>query len=596
MSAPDAPRRRVLDGLALLVTSVAMGWIATSVDYVYGEGNHVSELPITLAWRNGPDWLANDPYVAAVRQFGPRTLFAWTCLAAERLSGLTLPQVYLALTVLSNSAIAGVTFATGRRWFGDARAGALAAGLVMTAETYHLGYQATVPTAQLLPSLAAMPFALAALGLGLAAPTTDPDPGRLPAFPLAVALACVGALLHPTLGLEAGGLVVGAGGIAVLRGRLEPRAWAGGAALLAAVAAGWTIALGRGELTGPEFVAIESWFRHPHHVSPRTFPAGEWRLAALFTIGTAAAWWAWWRDERPESAIRVGWVLVALGSLQVAGWLFVDVVPVKLVAMARTYRLLIFAKWLGLVLAAGVAARAGRSAGATVGIASLWPWAYALVAPAHALARRHRTAHTFAMGLAWATTLGIAGSWWAWDVPLALAPLAAVGPIVAAWWAPRSPAVVATIVAPLALAGWWATDHGPRHVDGPGPTELERWVQRHTPDDAVFLTPPIFSAFRLGAQRAMVVDFQSFPFREDAMAAWFDAMEDVYGPVPKKRGGFDAARRLTKRYHRLDDQTLLAIGARHGATHAVRARGTTTSLPVLHASGRYEVVALAPAP
>jgi len=55
------------------------------------------------------------------------------------------------------------------------------------------------------------------------------------------------------------------------------------------------------------------------------------------------------------------------------------------------------------------------------------------------------------------------------------------------------------------------------------------WVRDNTPRDAVFLVSPGESAFRLQANRAIVVNFKSVPQLNAEMPAWRDRLRDILG-------------------------------------------------------------------
>ena len=52
--------------------------------------------------------------------------------------------------------------------------------------------------------------------------------------------------------------------------------------------------------------------------------------------------------------------------------------------------------------------------------------------------------------------------------------------------------------------------------------KLFTFVREQTPEDAIFLIPVSYDDFRLGVDRAIVVDFKTIPFREDQMVEWYD--------------------------------------------------------------------------
>ena len=57
--------------------------------------------------------------------------------------------------------------------------------------------------------------------------------------------------------------------------------------------------------------------------------------------------------------------------------------------------------------------------------------------------------------------------------------------------------------------------------------KLYEWIQGNTPNDAIFIIPPTMEDFRLRANRAIVVDWKAFPFKDSAIIEWRDRIFDV---------------------------------------------------------------------
>lgn len=67
-------------------------------------------------------------------------------------------------------------------------------------------------------------------------------------------------------------------------------------------------------------------------------------------------------------------------------------------------------------------------------------------------------------------------------------------------------------------------------------TELEEWVEDHTPVDALFLVPPSNSSFRTRAKRSIYINYASFPYRDPDMTVWFERMQNL-APVGRPERG-----------------------------------------------------------
>jgi hypothetical protein len=176
--------------------SILIGILATLYGgYTYGTGHHMDHEPVVRRVMD-PTFLTNDFYTNANDGFGPRYYFSR--LVAGIAAVLPLPIVYFVLTLLSNCFVALVTALAARDLFRSSKmAGLLACAVVMSIETFSLGSGALMYASQLNPGRLAMPLVLLSIWAGFRqAPI------------LCAASAGFASLLHPTFGLEAGGVAL----------------------------------------------------------------------------------------------------------------------------------------------------------------------------------------------------------------------------------------------------------------------------------------------------------------------------------------------------------------------------------------------------
>lgn len=120
--------------------------------------------------------------------------------------------------------------------------------------------------------------------------------------------------------------------------------------------------------------------------------------------------------------------------------------------------------------------------------------------------------------------------------------------------------------------------------------EVAEFVRQNTPEESVFLTPPMWGQFRLLARRAIVVDFKAFPFADTAVAEWYERITSCYGnPI---RTGFAMVDELDENYRNIDDDTLLALQERYLISYAVLYNQTSTNFEVVFQSNGYKVIRL----
>ncbi len=120
-----------------------------------------------------------------------------------------------------------------------------------------------------------------------------------------------------------------------------------------------------------------------------------------------------------------------------------------------------------------------------------------------------------------------------------------------------------------------------------GLIEAAAFAKNELPGGAIFLTPPNFGAFRMFAERAIVVDFKAWPMY--APGAWYHRLTDVYG-VNKGAIGIALELNLEAKFGNISDQKISEIATQYDASHAVLFRTTRTRYPVLFTGNVYKIV------
>jgi hypothetical protein len=366
-------------------------------------------------------------------------------------------------------------------------------------------------------------------------------------------------------------------------------------------------------LATTELIAILGRFRAPHHYLPSTFPGDEFVLAATLCGAGGFAWLRWWRAPGADRVVAArvaaagGLILAAF----VAGWLFVEVWPVRLVFVAQTFRLVFALKWLALLLVAQGAVVVWRSAPdrSTAAAAVLSLAGIGRVQPAVALAGQATLSRFVRGGLepsarrrwAWVLAVVVAGAA-ALGSPREAGLLVVLGAI--AWWLTEKPRGRVAVTAPLAVAAAVVVVLSalrahplpfarsaqqkivPRLVldDTPNPLDAAaRWLAANTPQDAVVLTPPGGGRVRLVARRAVVADHRAFPWSDDGLREWYARIRACYGPTHEDADAFYAA---------LDDAARDRLATADGATHAILPTDAPSAHPVAWQDARWKIVAL----
>jgi hypothetical protein len=90
-------------------------------------------------------------------------------------------------------------------------------------------------------------------------------------------------------------------------------------------------------------------------------------------------------------------------------------------------------------------------------------------------------------------------------------------------------------------------------------TQLANFAKTSVRADAVVLTPPNFGAFRVFAERAIVVDFKAWAFGNPTV--WRERLTGVYGDFGDARG-FELMAYLDEAYREIDDGGMARIAER----------------------------------
>jgi hypothetical protein len=606
-------RGSLLDGLLL---ALVVGMLPTVMNYTFGIGDHIEQLPIVMRAID-PTFLTADFFTNASEAFGPRTYYAHFIALITPLADL--PWVYFTLALLANTFVAWITYLFAEDIHGGSRlAGLFAVCGAMSLNGFRLGSAANIYEWSLVPAILAMPLILGAVWSGL----------RRKAL-LSAALAGLASMLHPLLGLETAGilwvtqlmlLLMDRSHLGVARGELRQLGLALGViAFFASV--NIVPYLGMERISAERFIEIAAHFRHPHHYLPSAFEVEDYLNAGAFLLSAGLAWWAWRRDAGAQTQVVQGSALLGaiILLLCLGGYLFVEVIPTRVWTMAQTFRLLVLVKWLGWVVMLGVIAKwIDRADTRFEGFVLLLGLLTPLTMVFSHLARSVRDVlhgplrflrvlfDPGAMMLVVGLLLVRVSPPFDMTAIFTVAVLAAI--LIHRW-----PSVLAY---PLMLVGVSAvliltlgfresavmvkieqllgrSIHPQitlQELSGDA-VDIARYAAEHTPSDSIFLIPPGMGEFRYLAERAVVVDFGAFPFQDLAMLEWKKRINQCYG-YPDQTG-WDGLLEMKRKYRILEDPEIRDLGAQYSIDYAVLDRRAETGFPVLYQNSNYKVVKLA---
>ncbi len=554
------------NSLVFILLALLFGVIRTLVSYKgFGYEDQVEQLP--LIYRSFDSaYLQNDFFVNS----GLGSIARTNYIRFIRLftgSPDQLPLLFFVFTMILNAGIALVTFLTGRTLFRTNLSGLVAAALVMLVPTFHLGASPHLFVTYFIPSSLATPLVLLAILLAIHQ--------RIAWSMLAGGAA---SLVHPLFGLETMALVLFAWIVSVLlqvkqsqnedpekdpmqkeglqKKQYQDKWLHKGAVQSLAVKlimptllfTVFALVSILPQLKQPfrldteQFIHIIGYFRHPHHYIPGSFPATHYLLFLLFL---SAFGYTWLALKKTMNSYHRHFILVLNLSILAAcfaGYLLVEVIPIRLAAMAQTFRLLFFLKWTGLLFFSGFIVRFFTEKQARKGTRMLTGAALVLFVVA-----------LFAKGLRAQTNAEYGEN----------------------------------TGEKTLLSGEIA------NTPGQEAEEIAAFARQHTPNGAVFLTPHDFGFFRLSAERAIVVDFKSFPFTDRAMLEWYERINDCYGaPEPLNGSGFENETLMRSNYKSLNDTRLKTIQKQYNFSYAVLFAETETRYETVFSNEKYKIIRL----
>jgi hypothetical protein len=300
------------------------------------------------------------------------------------------------------------------------------------------------------------------------------------------------------------------------------------------------------QLDTKQFIHIIGHFRHPHHYIPGSFPATHYLLFLLFLSAFSYALYALKKTMNSYNSRFILVLNLSILAACLAGYLFVEIIPLRLAAMAQTFRLLYLFKWTGLLFFAGFMVKYFTEKQARKGFKMVAGAAIVLFVAA-----------LFVNGLNKPENLNQLGG----NSPEAFPKTLLSGEIIST---PDEQAA-----------------------------EVAEFAKHNTPENAVFLTPHNFGYFRLSAERAIVADFKSFPFTDRAMLEWYERINDCYGsPEQLNRSGFDNEPLMIANYKTIDDTGLRELQEQYNFTHAVLFVETATRHEILFSNEKYKIITL----
>ncbi len=343
--------RKILHSLhqykTIIIFSVIFAILCTLIKFTYGNGNHMSQIPIIYRVLDA-NYLKNDFYINVAMSTEQRLYYAK--IVALFLQFLPLGLTFFILTLFSNFFTILITAFFTYKLFKSEIASLVSIFLVACIPILKIGGATFLTLNQVIPQTLTMPIILFGIALSL---IYRPSLGTV--------IIMFGAFLHPLIGLETGVISLFAILVSDYYIRRDRFFKLRIDYILACIMLVFTAIylLGKSKLEGvpitdEQFINILMYFRNPHHHLFQTVTYWEWIITLVFILVMFWIIKAMWQNKNIRFFLTYALTSLTLVIfLVIAGFYFTEIVPIKYIALAQTMRLFYLVKWLGIILVAG---------------------------------------------------------------------------------------------------------------------------------------------------------------------------------------------------------------------------------------------------
>jgi len=485
-------------------------------------------------------------------------------------------------------------------------AGIVASAIVMVVPTFELGYFDVIYSRLLTPSTIATPIVLGGI--------LSTFHGNLL---IGVILCCLSTFVQPLIGLEMGGLLLLTYSFHhFIEGTLFSRK------TLAHILLSLFI-LGRvflyfavpqfsqEKINTDFFIYTMAHFRHPHHYIPSTFTLFDYAKGVVFLTAVLVISHRLIRLQNNPYAKYSAIFIYSTIFVCIGGYIFVELIPIRLWVTAQVFRLLFFVKWVGLILLAGMLVETGTER--TIRKSYL-PFIFNAVTISAILLsekimnrfkRESKLLYVPAVILLFILLI---------NKSISITSIAILSCFVMAIYLVDLLSLKQFAAASLSILLLFIVlvfTH--KHIPGAkglrslnrlsnsikldynyetykDRVDVEKYALLNTPAESVFLTPPNWGEFRILARRAIVVDFKAFPFSDKAMEEWYNRMLACYGNP--RNHGFHMIDEMNEKYKDLNDETLKSLRKKYKFSYAVLYEQTPTKCETLYKNEKFKIVSL----
>ena len=117
--------------------------------------------------------------------------------------------------------------------------------------------------------------------------------------------------------------------------------------------------------------------------------------------------------------------------------------------------------------------------------------------------------------------------------------------------------------------------------------KLFQWTENNTQPESIFLIPPGMGAFRLDADRAIVVDFGAPPYKNDkSMKEWMERIRDVTNNIKFRHRG-NRYQEIKEGYNSLNEQDILKLKKKYNFVYVIREKQNNLNFTQIYENEKY---------
>jgi len=279
--------------------------------------------------------------------------------------------------------------------------------------------------------------------------------------------------------------------------------------------------------SNPDIFYVLTYMRHPHHYCPFSFPLKDYMMFLGMLSLFLLAIYLKYIPKNPEFHTFCVTCIVSILFLGIIGTIFVEIIPVTLIGKMQLFRINSFT--------------------------TIFAYPY-----------------IFSMFLGIISLL-VPRSW-------------NVNSIKMKYFKP----IIIILMIFLSCIILIQTDIQQKETENDG---LYEWIRGNTPNDAIFLIPPTMEDFRLRADRAIVIDWKAFPFKDSAIIEWRDRIFDVTNNQENNLifQGFSSYPQLEKSYTLLNESYFLYLSKKYNVEYVVINKSRELEFTELYSNSQYRV-------